>query len=119
MKPKNEEQHVSSEDLYSESTLNIDPQTAFYLNEMVSITLMILSSLHYYLSYDGTHDYFQWQMHLLVWGQTNVFWLIALVYDSELSRMMYFRSVFATAFVPYVGAPIYLLWLIFFHLTER
>ena len=86
---------------------------------MIAIALMILSSLHYYLSYDGTHDYFQWQMHLLVWGQTNVFWLIALVYDSELSRMMYFRSVFATSFVPYVGAPIYLLWLIFFHLTER
>ena len=32
---------------------------------------------------------------------------------------MYFRSSFATAFIPYIGLPIYLLWIIFFHLAER
>ena len=32
---------------------------------------------------------------------------------------MYFYSAFITAFVPYIGVPIYLLWVMFFHLSSR
>ena len=55
-------------------------------------------------------------MHLTIWGQTQIFWIIALLFDSENTRMRYFQSSYLTAFIPYIGIPIYIFWLAGFHL---
>lgn len=112
-------ENFEPQDLFTESSWNVDPKTAFFLNEFVAIAIMTGASLQYKLSYDGEHDAFQWKMHLFVWGQTQFFWLWALIFDSELSRFLYFYSAFITAFVPYVGVPIYLLWVMYFHLSSN
>ena len=74
------------------------------------------STLYYYLLQRGQHDYFQWVMHLTLWGQTNIFWIIANLFDSEKTRNWYFISSYLTAFIPYIGIPIYIFWLGGFHL---
>ena len=58
-------------------------------------------------------------MHLYLWGQNQLIWLLALLIDSELTRMMFFRSSMLTALIPYLGVPIYLFWLASFHLSDR
>lgn len=55
-------------------------------------------------------------MHLIVWGQTNLFWLMNLLRDTESSRNRYFLSSFLTTSIPYVFIPIYIFWLGVFHL---
>ena len=107
------------ESLYSDSFLNIDPESAFYLNEFFSIFIMSASTAYYLILQRGQHDYFQWVMHLSLWGQTNLFWLLSFLIDSEASRNNYFVSSFLTSFIPYIGIPIYIFWLGIFHLDSN
>ena len=58
-------------------------------------------------------------MHLTLWGQTQIFWIIALIGDSERTRMWYFQSSYLTAFIPYIGMPVYIFWLAGFHLGSN
>ena len=110
---------VLSPNFYAESRFNLDPTTTFYLNEFFSLVIMGAASLAYYFGTDGAHEKFQWVLHLVAWGQTNLFWLLALVFDSELTRQIYYRSAFVTTFIPWVGVPIYLLLHIAYHAFDR
>ena len=56
------------EDLFTESSWNVNPKTAFFLNEFVAIAIMTGATLQYKFKDDGNHDEFQWKMHLFVWG---------------------------------------------------
>ena len=56
------------ENLYTESYLGIDPQDAYYINEAFSVFIIAASYGYYYLLQRGEHDYFQWMMHLTLWG---------------------------------------------------
>ena len=80
---------------------------------------MALSTAYFLVSSDGDHDKYQWLMHLLIWGQNQAFWGLTYFLDSELTRGMYYRSSIFIAFVPYVGLPIYLLWLIAVNIRDR
>ena len=79
---------------------------------------MVASSYLYLSSYDGSHDYYQWQMHMWAWGQNQVAFFIMIIFNNEITRAAYYVSTFGTALVAYLGAPIYILWLAFFHYFE-
>ena len=57
-------------------------------------------------------------MHLGIWGQNQFFWFLAMIFDNELTRMLYFQSSYATALVPYVGVPAYMLYTVGFWLGD-
>ena len=80
---------------------------------------MMFMSVFYKMSYDGQHDWFLWFTHMICWGQNQLFWITATIYDTDTTRMLYFRSSFATSIIPYLVMPIYLLWLVTFHLWDR
>ena len=101
------------------SNLNLNPDVALYLNEIVSLLMITASTLMYKMNYDGSHDMFQWVVHMTVWGQNQLFWLLQLIINNERSREFYFKSTFLTALVPYLGVPVYMIWSIAFFFSDR
>ena len=85
----------------------------------MGLILIAASTCWYKFSYDGDHDLLQWYMHLGLWGQNQFFWLVAIIYDSEFTRELYFKSSFATGAIPYLGVPLYMTYAIFFSLGDR
>ena len=50
-------------------------------------------------------------MHIVAWGQTQLFWLYNAFVDSENSRMNYYFSFELTRVIPSIGQPVYTFWL--------
>ena len=105
--------------LYMESFLNMDPHVAFYLNGIMGVVLMTTSSLAYGLNYTGEFDDFQWIMHMTLWGMNLILWVVTLSIDTVFTRDLYFKSSWATGFIPYIGGPVYIIWMSILHITDR
>ena len=104
--------------MYEETFLNLNPKHAFYINEFVGI-LAVLGASYQYFFFKNPHNKAQWYMHMILWGQTQIFWFLALFFpNNEKMRLNYARSSALTAFVPYIGAPIYLVWLTAYHIGD-
>ena len=105
--------------LFHESSWNMDPYVAYYLNGIMAVVLMAAISMRYKVSNDGLQDYFLWITHLVAWGQNFVIFILSLVYDSNYTRQMYMRSSSFAGFAALVGLPIYIVWFLAYHSFDR
>ena len=109
--------NIDLSNLYRESTYDIDPTFGFYLNAVVGAGIIAFMTIYNSLANKGTHDNFLFYSHLITWSQNLLVWVYTYYFDTELTRMVYFRSSFLPAIIPYIGMPIYLLWLVFYYMT--
>ena len=105
--------------MLAQSSWNLDPVVAYYLNAIMSVVVMTGASLRYNLYDDGDQDEFLWYIHIIGWGQNLTVFFISLFVDTYYTREMYFRSGFATATVAYIGMPVYIIWTIGYHAIDR
>ena len=54
----------------------LDPDSVEFLNAWIAIALILISSLKYTYDYDGNPDLFYWLMHLVLWGQNFIAFII-------------------------------------------
>ena len=112
--PIETEQLVDYEnDLFKKSFLNIDPTSAFLMNEVLGLLFIAFFQMNRFLfNNKGNHDTFLWLAHTGLWAQNQFFWLATNLFDSILMREVYQKSTFIVGVIPYVIMPMYLLWTI-------
>lgn len=100
--------------------MNIDPNSAFLMNEVLGILFIAFFQMNRFLFQNTEHhDTFLWMAHTALWAQNQFFWLATNIFDSILMREVYQKSTFVVASIPYVIMPIYLLWTIAHFLFSR
>ena len=111
---------VDEQSLFKDSYLNVDPEQAFLINEVVGVILLALFNVNYFvLGNTQPHDTFLWITHSVIWGQNQLVWLAANIFDNITMREAYQRSAFVLGFIPYIMMPIYLLWIVADNLFNR
>lgn len=73
--------NVNSDD-YWLSDYELDPLVAFRLNGVMALVILSGTSAHYYYMNKGEHDYYNYGLHLVLYGLNWSVWLLTAIVDS-------------------------------------
>ena len=104
--------------LFIEPKVDIKPELAFLLNEVVGAIAVAAVGAHQLFLKRGDFDTFLFVANSILWGQNQFMWIIARTIDTEWTRKWYLRSTKGVLLVPWIVMPVFYIWLLFHHLYD-